>query len=62
MLIIISDLNARIGENQQKRQQHEIRSSVEPFMVDVENENGSRLTDLCEINIVIISNTFFKHK
>ncbi len=30
--------------------------------MDTENENGTRLTDLCEINNTIISNTFLKHK
>ena len=30
--------------------------------MDVENENGMRLTGFCEINNIIISNTFFKHK
>jgi exonuclease III len=62
MLIIMGDLNARVGKNQQKRQQHVIRSSVGPFTVDTETENGTRLTDFCEINNIIISNTFFKHK
>jgi hypothetical protein len=59
MLIIIGDLNARVGENQQ---QHEIRSNVGPFTIDVENENGTRLIDFCEINNILLSNTFFKHK
>jgi exonuclease III len=62
MLIIVGDLNAQVGKNQQKRQQHLIRSSVGPFTVDIENENGSRLIDFCEINNILLSNTFFKHK
>jgi hypothetical protein len=62
MLIVMGDLNARVGQNQQKRQQHVIRSSVGPFTVDIENENGTRLIDFCEINNILISNTFFKHK
>ena len=62
MVIIIGDLNAIVGEDQQNRQQHVIRSGVGPFTVYIENENGTRLTDFCEINNIIISNTFFKHK
>ena len=59
MIIIMGDLNARVGQNQQ---QQIVKSSVKPVTVDVENENGTRLVDFCEINNVIISNTFFKHK
>ncbi|CAF4531784.1 unnamed protein product, partial [Rotaria sp. Silwood2] len=63
MIIIMGDLNARVGQDQQKqRQQHVIRSGVGPFTVDIENENGSKLIDFCEMNNIIISNTFFKHK
>jgi exonuclease III len=62
MIIIMGDLNARVGKDQQKRQQHVIRSGIGPFTVDIENENGTRLIDFCEINNIIISNTFFKHK
>ncbi|CAF3620000.1 unnamed protein product [Rotaria socialis] len=59
MIIIMGDLNARVG---QKQQQHIAKSSVGPFAVDVENENSTRLTDFCEINNIIVLNTFFKHK
>jgi hypothetical protein len=63
MIIIMGDLNARVGQDQHKqRQKHETRSGVGPFTVDIENENGIRLTDFCELNNLIISNTFFKHK
>ncbi len=62
VLIIGGDLNACVGENQQKRQLHVIGSSVGPFTVDKHNENGSRLIDFWKINNIIISNTFFKHK
>jgi hypothetical protein len=62
MLIIRGNLNARVGENEQKRQHHVIGSGVGPFTVDKHNENGSRLIDFSEINDAIISNTFFKHK
>ena len=62
MIIIIGDLNARVGNDQQIRHQHVKRSCIGPFTVDIENENGTRLIDFCEINNIIISNTFFKHK
>ncbi|CAF4919165.1 unnamed protein product, partial [Rotaria socialis] len=55
----MGDLNARVGGNQQ---QLALTNSVEPFTVDVENENGARLGDWCEINNSIVSNTFFQHK
>ncbi|CAF4218130.1 unnamed protein product, partial [Rotaria magnacalcarata] len=42
MLIIMGDLNARVGGNQQ---QPASINSVGPFTVDVENENGARLVD-----------------
>ncbi|CAF5075163.1 unnamed protein product [Rotaria magnacalcarata] len=59
MLIIMGDLNARVGGNQQ---QPASINSVGPFTVDVENENGARLVDWCEINNIVVSNTFFQHK
>ena len=63
MIIIMGDLNARVGQVQQRqRQQHVVRSGVGPFTVDTENENGTRLIDFCEMNDIIISNTFLKHK
>ena len=62
MIIIMDDLNARVGNDQQQRHQHVARSSLGPFTTDIENENGSRLMDFCEINNIIVSNTFFKHK
>ncbi|CAF2118850.1 unnamed protein product [Rotaria magnacalcarata] len=59
MHIIMGDLNARMGGNQQ---QLSSTNSVEPFIADVEYENGARLVDLCEINNIIVSNTFFQQK
>ena len=59
MIIIMGDLNARIGRNQQRKT---ATTSVRPFTVDVENENGSRLIDLFDLNNMIITNTFFNHK
>ncbi len=62
MLIIRGNLNAWVGEKEQKRQHNVIGSSVGPFTIDKHNENGSRLIDFSEINDTIISDTFFKHK
>lgn len=63
MIIIMGDLNARVGQVQQRQlQQHVVRSGVGPFTVDTENESGTRLIEFCEMNDIIISNTFFKHK
>ena len=55
----MGDLNARVGRNQQCKA---ATTSVRPFTVDVENENGSRLIDPCDLNNMIITNTFFNHK
>jgi hypothetical protein len=51
-----------LARTNKKRQQHVIRSGAEPFTVNIENENGTRLIDFCEMNNFIILNTFFKHK
>ncbi|CAF2113181.1 unnamed protein product [Rotaria magnacalcarata] len=59
MHIIMGDLNARMGGNQQ---QLSSTNSVEPFIADVEYENGARLVDLREINNIIVSNKFFQQK
>ena len=59
MIIIMGDLNARVGRNQQRKT---ATTSVGSFTVDAENENGSRLIDFCELNNMIITNTFFNHK
>jgi hypothetical protein len=50
MLMIMDDLNASVGRNQQK---HIEKSSVEPFTMNVENENGTRFIDFYEINDII---------
>jgi hypothetical protein len=50
MLMIMDDLNASVGRNQQ---QHIEKSSVEPFRMNVENENGTRFIDFYEINDII---------
>ena len=62
MIIIMGDLNARVGNDQQRRHKHVLKNGIGPFTVDIENENGTKLLDFCEINNILISNTFFKHK
>jgi hypothetical protein len=59
MLLVMGDFNARLGGNQQ---QQILNYVIGPFTVDKENENGTRLTEFCSINNIIVSNTFFQHK
>ena len=61
MLIIMGNLNAHIGKSQLSQQQS-ITCSIGPFTVDVTNENGTKLIDFCEMNNILLSNTFFTHK
>ncbi|CAF4361549.1 unnamed protein product, partial [Rotaria magnacalcarata] len=56
--IIMGDFNARTGQEQHQT----MPKTVGPHTTDVKNENGVRLTDFCQTNNLIISNTFFKHK
>ncbi|CAF0883692.1 unnamed protein product [Rotaria sordida] len=60
MYIIMGDFNARIGGKEQRQQN--LFNSVGPYTVDTTNENGGKLIDLCTINNIIVTNTFFKHK
>ncbi|CAF2093080.1 unnamed protein product [Rotaria magnacalcarata] len=61
MYIIMGDFNARVGWNNQ--QQQNLSNSIGPYTVDITNENGEKLIDLCTINnLLIVTNTFFKHK
>ncbi|CAF4074483.1 unnamed protein product [Adineta steineri] len=59
MIIIMGDLNARVEGGQGLPT---INNCVGPFTVDSVNENGTKLTDFCMINNIIIANTFFEHK
>jgi hypothetical protein len=55
MLLIMGDLNARLGS-----QEHlTAPQSVGPFTTDVQNENGVRLLDFCTLNDLVVTNTFF---
>ena len=58
IFIAMSDFNARTGQEQHQT----MTKTLGPYTIDVANENGSRLTDFCQTNNLIISNTFFKHK
>ena len=57
MLIVLGDLNARIGQSSPHW-----KSIVGPFTTDDTNENGSLLLDFCASNNLFIANTWFQHK
>lgn len=54
-IIILGDLNARVGNRV-------IPGIKQRFNEEVENENGELLTTLCTINELRINNTFYNHK
>ncbi|XP_056644815.1 craniofacial development protein 2-like [Diorhabda sublineata] len=54
-IIILGDLNARTG----KETKHEI---IGPYGENTRNDNGSRLIDVCQHNLLRIMNGYFKHK
>lgn len=58
MLMIVGDFNARVG----KQDRQEPGNVIGPHTVDNTNENGKRLIDFCNINNLIVANTFFQHK
>lgn len=45
-----------------KHQHYSSPNTVGPHAVDRLNENGQRMVDLCAMNDLIITNTFFEHK
>ena len=54
-IIIMGDLNARVG--------NDIISGIKQrFNEDIKNDNGDLLIDLCSQNNLRINNTFFPHK
>ena len=58
MLLIIGDLNARLGD-----QAHlTAPQCVGSFTTDVQNANGVRLLNFCMLNDLVVTNTFFQHK
>ncbi|CAM4846531.1 unnamed protein product, partial [Rotaria magnacalcarata] len=58
MLTIVGGFNARVG----KQDSQEPGNVIGPHTVDSTNENGKRLIDFCNINNLIVANTFFQHK
>jgi hypothetical protein len=58
MLLIVDDFNARVG----KQDNHGPGNVIGPHTVDSTNENGKRLIDFCNLNNLIVTNTFFQHK
>jgi len=58
MLLIVGDFNARVG----KEVNQGPGNVVGPHTVDSINENGKRMIDFCNLNSLIVTNTFFQHK
>ena len=58
MLLIIGDLNARLGD-QEHRTAPQCVGSV---AADVQNANGIKILDFCMLNDLVITNTFFQHE
>ena len=58
MILIMGDFNARVG----KQKQQTSSGVIGPYATDQLNENGRRLTEFCQHNDLIITNTFFQHK
>ena len=57
MVIIMGDLNARVGSDNAKW-----KSVMGCHSPDQRNENGERLLDFCACNDLVITNTCFPHK
>jgi exonuclease III len=58
MLLIVGDFNARVGRQDNQGTGNVIGAHT----VDDTNENGKRLIDFCNLNNLIVTNTFFQHK
>ena len=54
VLFIIEDWNANVGSQ-------EIPGVIDKFGLGVQNEAGQRLTDFCQENAVVKTNTLFQH-
>jgi hypothetical protein len=58
MLLIIGDLNTRLGD-----QEHlTAPQCVGSFTTDVQNANVVKLLDFCMLNDLVVTNRFFQHK
>ena len=53
VLFIIGDWNAKGGSQ-------EIPEVIGKFGLEVKNETGQRLTEICQENTLVIANTFFQ--
>jgi len=57
MLIVIGDMNARVGNNNTGRERY-----IGPHGCGSINNNGERLCHLCEENLLVVGGTLFQHK
>lgn len=55
-VIIIGDLNGRVGTRKEKDEQ------IGPYGESTKNTNGQRIIDFCIMNDMRVCNTFFQHK
>ena len=56
MIVLMGDLNAKIGSNNANREE-----VMGKFGVGVMNDNGARLCDFCSANGLVITGTLFPH-
>ena len=57
LLVVMGDLNAKVGNNNTNREE-----VMGKFGVSVMNDNGERLCDFCSTNGLIITGAAFPHK
>ena len=57
MIVVIRDLNAKLGDNNTNREE-----VMGKFGVGAMNDNGERLCDFCSANGLVITGTIFPHK
>ena len=57
MIIVMGDLNAKVGSSNAHREE-----VMGKFGVGIMNDNGERLCDFCSVNGLVITGTIFPHK
>ena len=57
MIVVVGDLNAKVGNNNTNR-----REVMRKFRIGIMNDSGERLYDFCSANGFIITGTNFPHK
>ena len=57
MIVVMGDLNAKVGNNNKNRGEVMGR-----FGVGIMNDNGERLCDFCSANGLVVAGTIFPHK